>query len=243
MAQARIPKLVCASVLIASASCNDADPTPDSGSEAREAQRLAAVVARVQQAPLVHAAAHAVVRTWPQVLPCPPTYDLGDVSGSCVRLVTTGYYYDTSFERVVYTLSNRAIVQGGGSPFELTFDLRVQPAGDHDYSLNVWDAHANVTEGSGAWSLDGSASVDASGTPGNVEGTLRTSDAHWRLRDRGLEFQDARLPVMTVRLEIDSGVGEIVSEGVPIAAFSVSGGCVLVDYVSPARTDENTCMW
>jgi hypothetical protein len=224
--------------MLAAAGCNSTDDVTNPGSGGVSAERLAAVMVKVREAPLARAAAGAVQRVWGQAIDCPATYDLGDATGTCFHSVGTSYYYGTVIDFNYMLLTNHVSVAGGGSALDVTFDLRVEPIGGDEYVIEVFNSTAAVSEGSGAWSLRGNASPD-----GHFDANLQTSRGPWTLRNGDLEFADARSPYMTFRVGLDSGVGEIQLGGSPFASLAVDDGCVTVNFVDPGREDEQTCQW
>ncbi|HEX6852080.1 MAG TPA: hypothetical protein VF139_11835 [Candidatus Polarisedimenticolaceae bacterium] len=237
-------RLFCAVVLMTSIACNATNHVLGPSSDGGEAVRVAAAVLGLEEAPLALAAGGTVMRVWPLSSACPSTYDLGGgVTGSCVRLDQSGYYYGSYYQFTTITLSTMAYLPGGGPGLEMPFDLRVEPGNDNSSFLSVWDAYANVNQGNGAWKLSGRIYTDAAGNTEDLQLSLRTSHCNWSLRSDSIEFQVPGIPAVSARVELDSGAGILKVGGETAAIATVSGGCVTFDFVDPATTDHATCMW
>ncbi|MGE5199180.1 MAG: hypothetical protein ACM3H9_06040 [Rhodospirillaceae bacterium] len=211
---------IAAFCFLAFAGCSNTDDVTDPGAGGVSAERLTTVMGKVREAPLARAVVGAVQRVWSQVVDCPATYDLGDATGTCFRNEGTGYYYyGAAYHYEWFNLANHVVVAEGGSSLELSFDLRVNPIDGNAYEFDVFDSVAGVSGGSGEWSLHGSAS------PGGYFDVLaRTSRGQWTLREGALEWADARPPYITVRVNLDSGVGEVQLADSPFANLAVVGG-------------------
>lgn len=224
------------------AACNSTDDVVGTNSADAKAQLVAAAAQKVREAPLVSAAGRLVLQVWPLSVDCPATFDLGDgVTGSCVELDEGGYgYYGSTASNITQTISTTASLPG----LDLPFELRVDPFdGGADYSLTVFGANANVAQGDGAWSLQGTVYTTGAGALTGSDLQLRVSQGSWWVRPGWIELPAQGNGDVTTLVYLGSGAGTI-SFGSQIAAnVQVSDGCVTVDFIDPAKQDESTCQW